>query len=53
MAEIVIAGILGIGALCAFVVAIERRSAAAFRGDAVDTRHEEVLSPAKLEPTGL
>ncbi len=53
MAEIVIAGIVGIGVLCALVVALERHSATALGGDRVDTRHEEVASPAKLEPTGL
>lgn len=53
MAEIVIAGIVGIGVLCALVVAVEWRSSVAFRGEAGDTRHEEVSSPAKLERTGL
>ena len=48
MAEIVIAGIIGIGVLCALVVLIERHSAATFTGDVIDTRHEEVVSPAKL-----
>ncbi len=53
MAEIVFAGIVGIGVLCALVVAMERHSATAFPGDNIDTRHEEVSSPAKLGPTGL
>lgn len=50
MAEIVIAGIVAIGALCALVVVMERHSVAAFPWDVGDTRHEEVSTPAKLEP---